>query len=60
MVVHVKLHGEKEDRFEEIKEALAEELGFEPSNPEVLGFLMGRINCETSSQEEKTSVSLEL
>lgn len=40
MTVHVKLHGTKGDRFEEIKAALTRELGYEPSNPEVIGILM--------------------
>lgn len=40
MTVHVKLHGTKGDRFEEIKEQLTRELGYEPSNPEVVGILM--------------------
>lgn len=39
--VHVKLYGSKADRFESIKEALTEELGYEPTNPEVIGYLMG-------------------
>lgn len=37
---NIKLNGEKGERFEEIKTELAEELGYEPSNPEVLGLLM--------------------
>lgn len=41
MTVHIKLYGEKGERFEEIKDDLTEHLGYEPSNPEVVGFLMG-------------------
>jgi hypothetical protein len=41
MTVHIKLYGEKGERFEEIKRDLTEHLGYEPSNPEVVGFLMG-------------------
>lgn len=40
MPVSVKLYGGKKERFEEIKEDLAGELGYEPTNPEVLGVLM--------------------
>lgn len=42
MTSHIKLYGEKEARFEEIKDQLEEELGFEPTNPEVIGLLMAR------------------
>ncbi|WP_299331829.1 hypothetical protein [Haloplanus sp.] len=41
MTVHIKLYGEKGERFEEIKRDLTDHLGYEPSNPEVVGFLMG-------------------
>jgi hypothetical protein len=40
MTVHVKLYSGKAERFEEIKTQLARELGYEPTNPEVLGVLM--------------------
>jgi hypothetical protein len=40
MTSHIKLYGEKERRFEEIKSQLAANLGYEPSNPEVVGILM--------------------
>lgn len=40
MPTHIKLYGTKADRFETIKADLIEELGYEPSNPEVLGILM--------------------
>lgn len=42
MPTHIKLYSEKRDRFEEIKLDLAEELGYEPTNPEVVGFLMAK------------------
>lgn len=40
MVSHVKLYGGKAERFEEIKENLQAEFGYEPTNTEVLGVLM--------------------
>lgn len=43
MVVRIKLYGSKAARFEEIKEQLTRELGYEPSNSEVVGVLMDRI-----------------
>lgn len=48
MTVHIKLYGEKGDRFIEIKEELTKELGYEPSNPEALGILMAQ--CDTEGQ----------
>lgn len=40
MASHIKLHGGKAERFEEIKTQLQERLGYEPTNPEVIGVLM--------------------
>jgi hypothetical protein len=40
MTVHIKLYGGKAERFEIIKEELTEEMGYEPTNPEVVGALM--------------------
>lgn len=40
MTSHIKLYGGRGERFEEIKEALADQLGYEPTNPEVVGILM--------------------
>lgn len=45
MTVHIKLYGSKADRFREIKEYLTEELGYEPSNPEVVGYMMGVVDA---------------
>lgn len=42
MPAHIKLYGSKSDRFETIKLELTEALGYEPSNPEVVGILMAR------------------
>lgn len=42
MTVHIKLYGSKADRFENIKQELSDQLGYEPSNPEVVGILMAR------------------
>lgn len=41
MTVHIKLYGEKAELFSEIKQELTEEFGYEPTNPEVVGVLMG-------------------
>lgn len=41
MASHIKLSGGKAERFEEIKNQLQDELGYEPTNPEVVGVLMG-------------------
>lgn len=40
MTTSIKLYGSKAERFEQIKAALTEQLGYEPSNPEVVGLLM--------------------
>ncbi|TYL37893.1 hypothetical protein CV102_14280 [Natronococcus pandeyae] len=40
MPTHIKLYGEKGERFEQIQAELERELGYEPTNPEVIGFLM--------------------
>lgn len=42
IVSHVKLYGTKGERFEAIKADLQDELGYEPTNPEVVGILMAR------------------
>lgn len=44
MTVHIKLYGSKADRFTDIKQELEEQLGYEPSNPEVVGILMAGID----------------
>lgn len=44
MTVHIKLYSGKGDRFMEIKSELTEQLGYEPSNPEVIGLLMAHHN----------------
>jgi len=40
MTTNIKLYGSKSARFQEIKEEIAERLGYEPSNAEVMGLLM--------------------
>lgn len=42
MITHIKLYGGKGDRFEAIKTELEKRLGYEPTNPEVVGFLMSQ------------------
>lgn len=40
METNIKLYGTKSERFLEIKREVAEALGYEPSNSEVVGLLM--------------------
>ncbi|MCL7418395.1 MAG: hypothetical protein M8354_11240 [Halalkalicoccus sp.] len=51
MTTHIKLHGSKSDRFERIKSELSQWLGYEPSNPEVLGLLMGNYEIDLVAVE---------
>lgn len=46
MPTHIKLYGGKKERFEEIKNDLRDELGYEPTNPEVIGIIMARYTQE--------------
>ncbi|SIS18122.1 hypothetical protein [Natronorubrum thiooxidans] len=57
MTTHVKLHGTKSDRFEEIKHELNIQMGYELANPEVLGLLMAQydLNQETADRERNES-----
>ncbi|MFU8867448.1 hypothetical protein [Natronococcus sp.] len=50
MTSHIKLYGSKSDRFEEIKHRMEEQLGYEPSNPEVVGLMMA--TYETDGADE--------
>lgn len=52
MPSHIKLYSEKQERFEEIKRDLTEELGYEPTNPEVIGFLMARYGEEADRRPD--------
>lgn len=52
MVSHIKLYGGKMERFEEIKEDLQSELGYEPTNPEVVGVLMAEYS--NSDRDEQS------
>lgn len=47
MPSHIKLYGDKSDKFERLKEDLTEQLGYEPSNPEVVGLLMASADLDT-------------
>lgn len=40
MTSHIKLYGSKGARFEQLKAEFGQQLGYEPSNPEVVGLLM--------------------
>lgn len=44
MPTHVKLANAKAERFYHIKRELEEQWGYEPSNPEVVGYLMTQYN----------------
>jgi hypothetical protein len=46
MPIRIKLRGEKGERFEEIKAELTDQFGYEPSNPETVGMLMGGFDDE--------------
>lgn len=48
MTSHIKLHGGKGERFETIKDQLIDELGYEPTNTEVVGFLMANYPAQAS------------
>ena len=49
MTTHIKLHGTKAERFEEVKLELSRRMGYELSNPEVLGLLMAGLGTEEPS-----------
>lgn len=49
MTVHIKLYGDKGERFEEIKAEMANEWGFEPTNPEVIGVMMAEYSRPSMS-----------
>ncbi|MFA9428487.1 MULTISPECIES: hypothetical protein [Natronorubrum] len=49
MTSHIKLYGSKSDRFEEIKTNLEQQLGYEPSNPEVVGLIMATYETDETS-----------
>jgi len=53
LTAHIKLHGGKADRFTTIKQELADELGYEPSNPEVVGYLMAFYHSGNDSGETR-------
>ena len=46
MTSHIKLYGSKSNRFEELKQDITGTLGYEPSNPEIVGLLMAGYNPE--------------
>jgi hypothetical protein len=61
MPSHIKLYGGRGDRFEEIKDALTDRLGYEPTNAEVIGILMAEYPSNDSDTQndgwpEETSV----
>lgn len=56
MTSHIKLYGSKSTRFEQLKEELQEHLGYEPSNPEVVGFLMASYAPERLPIGRSTSI----
>lgn len=61
MLSTIKLAGDLDERFDEIKNLLADQLGYEPTNEEVVGILMDEYTSQRSSspagvREEQTSV----
>ncbi len=46
MTSHIKLYGSKSNRFEQLKDDIAGTLGYEPSNPEIVGLLMASYDPE--------------
>ena len=59
MTSHIKLYGSKSDRFEEIKERMEERLGYEPSNPEVVGLIMATYESQNGEARGSTRPVLE-
>lgn len=55
MTTHIKLHGTKAERFEAIKLELSERMGYELTNPEVLGLLMAGLDSNDASSERSRS-----
>lgn len=55
MAVHIKLYSSKAERFKEIKREVTEQLGYEPSNPEVVGILMAGIDTEEMDITQKVT-----
>ena len=51
MTTHIKLHGSKARRFETIKRELSDRMGYDLSNPEVLGLLMAGLESHSSSTD---------
>ncbi len=49
MTTHIKLHGAKADRFEAVKLELSDSMGYELSNPEVLGLLIAGVDSDDDS-----------
>lgn len=56
MTTHIKLYGDKADRFEAIKADLTCRLGYEPTNSEVLGLLMASFD-EAIGLERPTNLT---
>ncbi|WP_187432921.1 hypothetical protein [Natronococcus pandeyae] len=54
MTSHIKLYGSKSNRFEEIKHTMEEQLGYEPSNPEVVGLMMATYELNTKDGLQMT------
>ena len=46
MPTNITLYGNKEARFQEIRDALEEEWGYRPDRPEVVGWLMGNVSTD--------------
>lgn len=57
MFTSIELHGELDQRFDEIKSHLADKLGYEPTNAEVVGILMAEYSSDTPDAPNDTPVS---
>lgn len=54
MPSHIKLYGGRGERFEEIKAALTDRLGYEPTNAEVIGILMAEYSSNTAQDDPRS------
>lgn len=57
MTSHIKLYGSKGERFENIKAEMSERLGYDPSNPEVIGLLMSNYDSAVIGGQSARTVA---
>lgn len=51
--VNITLVGDRGEQFERVKRVLADSLGYEPNNPEVMGLLMSAFGEASESRSER-------